>query len=344
MALPRFQVLIPTTLSEALSLLAEQAPKGGRVLAGGTDLLVDLKRPIYQHTLNTLEAGAYESDASMLSTLSAEEWKGEKVILERDFKGALISLHKLSSLKFIKTNQGGELSIGALTTAREIQRSEIIREKWTALAEGADALGSPLVRARGTIGGNICNARPAADLLIPSLALEAKLKLESLEGSRLVPLDCFCTGPGKTVRKPAEILTEIIFPSMSGACGSAYYKLGQRKALDISVVGVAVWIKFNNHSSRVKRSNLNNTKDKIQEVRLSMGAVGPTPLLSPSAVKVLIGRNPTEEILREASEAAARDCRPIDDHRGSAEYRRQMVQTLTLRVLQTALGRAREAK
>jgi CO/xanthine dehydrogenase FAD-binding subunit len=241
----------------------------------------------------------------------------------------LVSLHKLNELKGVESLTDGGLRIGALTTISEIERSPVVRGDWTALAEGADNLGSPLVRNRGTLGGNIANARPAADMAVPTIALDAMLTLRGPSGTRTVSAKDFPCGPGLSVIEPAEILTDIRYPPPSPCSGSTYYKLATRKALDISTVGVAVWLA------------LEEPAGPVADVRVALGAVGPTPILAESAKNALIGKIPDEKALQKAARAARGDARPIDDHRGSGWYRAQMVELLTFRLLKTALERAR---
>ena len=304
MSLPRFDVLVPESVEETCRLLALNLETGAGILAGGTDLLVDLKQPLVQSNLYTLaSAGGDETPA--LSTHSESDldeliW-AEK---ERHYPALLVSLHKLDELKQIEVLPDGRVQVGALITAREIQRDVRVRQGWTALAEGADALGSPLVRARGTLGGNICNARPAADMLVPTICLNAELKLQSSAGERTVPAFEFVTGPGQTTIQPGEILTRIVFPAPAAHTASAYYKLAQRKALDISVVGVASGVSL-------------DKAGQVTAARVSMGAVGPKPLLSLSAETTLVGKKPSDELILQAARAAAGDATPIDDHRGS---------------------------
>jgi aerobic carbon-monoxide dehydrogenase medium subunit len=327
MSLPNFDVLVPDSIEETCSFLAEKQSDGVRILAGGTDVLVDLKQPVVQSTLYTQAAGG--PDNSQILTTSDEHQSDGQIWAEkeRNEPSFLVSLHKLKELKQIEILDDGRLRVGALTTARELQREPHLRESWGALAEGADALGSPLVRARGTLGGNICNARPAADMLVPSICLGADLQLQSNRGTRTVRADEFVTGPGRTIIQLDEFLTYITFPAPGSNSGSAYYKLAQRKALDISVVGVASSI------------SLNQSGD-VTDVRVTMGAVGPKPLLAQSVHGVLIGKIPTDELIDKAALGASLDATPIDDHRGTLEYRRQMVEVLTARTLRLAIQRA----
>ena len=224
------------------------------------------------------------------------------------------------------------MKIGALTTITDIERSLEIREHWTALYDGAAGLGSPLVRNRGTIGGNIANARPAADTAVPTIALGGELTLQGPSGERKVPAKDFHRGPGLSVIKPDEILTEVRFPQPLPCSGSAYYKLANRKALEISTVGVAVWLALEEPGGAVK------------DVRVALGAVGPTPILAESVKDVLVGKVADEQILKKAAEAVAGDARPIDDHRGAAWYRVQMVELLTFRLLSDVLKRIRDKR
>ena len=340
MILPHFDVLVPETIDEACGMLVKYRDKGASILAGGTDLLVDLRKPIISQHVPRCDGCPTHPKGMIRSTIDCALWNSEPVMNAmgslrtalKDKKSQapqyLISLHKLAKLKNISKLDSGELKIGATTTITEIERSVIIRENWTALAEGADSLGSPLVRNRGTLGGNIANARPAADTVIPTIALGGKLVLKGMSATRTVPAKDFPKGPGATIIKPDEILTAVIYPASVPYSGSAYYKLANRKALEISTVGVAVWIALREPDGPVK------------DVRVALGAVGPTPILAESVKDILIGVIPDEKILKEAARSAGGDACPIDDHRGSAAYRLRMVEILVERLLKSALKRA----
>jgi CO/xanthine dehydrogenase FAD-binding subunit len=341
MILPRFDVLVPETVHEACVMLAEHADRGARILAGGTDLLVDLRHPIIPQHVPRCDGCATHQKGGILTTVACEPPGSDPLMTGngpmraslKDPRQAspdfLISLHKIKQLRGIHPLTDGGVKIGALTTITDIERSLELRNGWTALSEGADNLGSPLVRNRGTIGGNIANARPAADTFIPTIALGGRLLLKGVSGTRTIPSESFATGPGESIIKTDEILTEIQFPPPAPYSGSSYYKLANRKALEISTVGVAVWL------------TLEDPNGPISNVRVGLGAVGPTPLLAKSVQEVLMGSMPTEAALNKAAVAAASDARPIDDHRGSAWYRVQMVELLTRRLLEIALQRAR---
>ncbi len=340
MTLPKFEVLVPRTLTEACSVLRDHAQDGARILAGGTDLLVDLRQPIIlQHVprcdgcqthpkgriRSTVDCSFWDSDPNMAGNGSLRS----ALLTRRSPRPTtLISLHKLSELKKIEILDNGSLRIGALTTISEIQRSAAIREKWTALAEAADNLGSPLVRNRGTLGGNIANARPAADMAVATVGHGGILTLSSHTEQRSLPALDFPQAPGKTVLKSDEIVSAVTYPAPAPYSGSAYYKLANRKALDISIVGVAVCL------------SLAEPGGPVSDISVGLGAVAPKPILAPTVREVLIGKVPTDKLLSDVGEAAANDCRPIDDHRGSAWYRIQMVRTITCRLVGLALKRA----
>jgi len=340
MNLPPFEVLVPETVEEACTMLVEHTKRGVAVLAGGTDLLVDLRRPIIPQHVPRCDGCQTHPEGQVLSTVDCSFWQSDPVMADsgalrkalrredQTIPACLVSLHRLKELKGIRVGEDGGLRIGALTTITEIERSEPVRRHWTALADGADNLGSPLVRNRGTIGGNIANARPAGDMAVPTVGLGAELSLQSPAGERKVAAEAFPVAPGQTVIRSDEILTAVDFPSSPAYSGSAYYKLATRKVLDISVVGVSAFIA------------LEKPGGPVTEVRIGLGAVAPRPIPAPSVKEILIGKVPDDQLLNKAAEAAAEDCRPIDDHRGSAWYRIQMVQTLTRRMLERALARA----
>ena len=321
-------------------MLTEHASRGVRLLAGGTDLLVDLRSPIIPQHVPRCDGCLTHPEGAVRSTIDCRLWDSDPMMPSdgslrdalRDAELAspayLITLHKLDELKGIQKLQDGSLRIGAMTTISEIERSGEIRNGWAALAEGADCLGSPLVRNLATLGGNIANARPAADTAIPTIALGGTLTLQGVSGMRSVPAKDFPRGPGISIIKPDEILAAVTYPPSPSHSASAYYKLANRKALEISTVGVAVWL------------SLEEPGGRVADVRIALGAVGPTPILAESAGDVLIGKIPNEAILLEAAHAAGDDARPIDDHRGSAWYRMQMVEILSRRLLKVALQRA----
>ena len=288
MLLPRFNYSSPKTIEEALSLLSHYGNKA-KVLAGGTDLLVNMKKKL----------------------LSPEQ---------------IVSLNRIEGLKDISFQKGKGFFIGPLCTVSHLSQSKIIQEKISPLAQGAGRLGSPLVRNRATIGGNLVTARPASDLAPPLLVLGAKLVLKGAEKEYTIPLENFFRGPGKTNLPENEILYQIYIPEYEYPTAGSYIKLGTRKALEISLVNVASFLEI-------------DPKGVIKSARVALGAVAPIPLSSSSAAKVLIGvkpKNPEDPVFKEAGRLAAQDSKPITDHRGTADYRRAMVELLTFRTLQAA--------
>jgi len=310
MSLPRFDVLQPKSINEACELIRRHSAEGVAVLAGGTDVLVDIRRPVIPAHLPRCKG------CDPLTGLPRKPTENPPAYL--------IALSRIPDLRGIVGCKSGEIAIGPMTTITEISRSDLVRKRLTALAEGCDHLGSPLVRNRGTIGGNICNARPAADALLPSLALGAKLELRSTRGFRTVTVEDFVTGPGETVREADEILTRIVFPCYGDRTGSSCIKLANRKALEIAVVNVASVLTL-------------NEKGNITEVRIALGSVAPTPILAKKTAEFLRGKKPTEANISRAGEIAATECRPITDHRGSQIYRVDMVPVLVRRALTRAL-------
>ncbi len=340
MILPQFDVLVPVTIQEACSMLLEKAKNGARLIAGGTDILVDIRRPVIPIEIPGCDGCTEHKSNNIYSTIDCADWESKESDRElltkiqnnqNDYPGYLISLHKIPELKGIEVKKDNSIRVKAMTTITEIERSAEVRRNWTALAEGADSLGSPLVRNRGTIGGNIANARPAADMLIPAVALGGTITLQSKTSSRKLAVEDFVVAPGKTKIKSGEILTEMTFPAPPPNSGSCYYKLANRKALEISNVGVAVWL------------SLKEMNGPVDDIRVALGAVGPTPILAESVKEELIGKIPTDDVIQKAAKAARRDARPIDDHRGLAEYRAMMVETLTEKMIRSALERAKGA-
>ena len=241
----------------------------------------------------------------------------------------LVSLDRIDSLAGIREAAEGSLIFGPATTMAEISGSDLVRRRLTALSEGASWMGSPQVRNLATFGGNICNARPCADTAPPSFVCDAVLSLRGPEGSRTVDAGEFMTGPGKTVRTADEVLETIRFPPLPDHTGSAFLTVTNRKAMEITITSAAA------------RVTLESPEGAIVEAKICLGSVAPVPVRAGRAEAELVGKEPTGEVLAAAARAAVSDCTPIDDLRGSAEYRRWMVETLVRRALEAAVGRAR---
>ena len=290
MLLPRFQYHEPTSLAEACRMMAELGG-GVRPIAGGTDLVVNMRR----------------------RTVAPEH---------------VVSLGRIKELCAMDLSDR-VFTIGACCTVASLAESSAIASRFHALNEGALSLGSPLVRNLATAGGNLVTARPAADLPPPLMAYGASVTLRSSQEQRVVPLDQFFVGPGRTIMKPTEILTSIVFETSPPFSGSSYIKLGTRRALEISIVSVASFLALERPGGR------------IQSARIVLGSVAPVPMRARDAENMLIGEIPGQPLFVKAGETAAGESKPIDDHRGTAGYRRDMVAVLTKKTLQAALERAK---
>ena len=235
---------------------------------------------------------------------------------------SLISITGLKDLKSITHDQEKGVVIGALATHNEVMLSPVLQEKYMSVCETAHHMANNQIRNIGTIGGNIANAVPSADFLPILIALGAEITLQTSSGSRSMPLEDFFVGPRQSVIKQDEILTEIIIPE-KGFSGSNYHKFGLRRSGALAVVGVAVAVTM--------EDNL------CKDVRIALGAVAPTPVRVPEVEELLRGREISAALLEEAGQVAAANCRPIDDIRGSKEYRQDMVRVFTRRTLRKAI-------
>ena len=286
-----FEYLGPKTLKEAIALLKEHGRKV-KILAGGTDLLIFISH------------GRVKTDY-------------------------VIDLKKVEGLNGIDYDAKKGLRIGATTTVRELETSPIIRKRYPVLTESATReFASIQIRNLATVGGNVCNAAPSADVVAVLMTLGAKAKIAGAEGKRTVALDKFFTGPGKNVLKGDEILTELVIPPPARHSGGHYIKLATRGAMDIAFVGVAAMVETTPKGKEIKNA------------KIVLGAVAPTPIRALEAEKLLKGNILEDKIAQEAAEAAEGAAKPISDVRASAEYRREMVRVLTKRAVTNALNAA----
>lgn len=286
MLLPRFEYHRPLDLFEAYEVLDELGASAA-VLAGGTDLLVNLK--------NKSESPEH-----------------------------LVALSGLEQLKEVERNNGS-LSLGSGVTATVLADGPDALSGLTALQQGAASLGSPQIRNRATLGGNLCSARSAADLVPPLLVLGAKLALASRQGGREVDLNDFLLSGARTILEPGELLTAIKLSAPAEGSGSAFIKLGQRRAMEIARVNVAAWL------------SLAEDGQTIQDARVALGAVAPRAVLSPQAQEALIGQPASEELFARAGLAAVDDASPRTCH----EFKCEVVSVLTRRCLMQAWQQAR---
>lgn len=254
------------------------------------------------------------------------------VVADRSGKRALpadlIAIHRLPELREIKPGDAGATRVGALVTHAELETSALIRDAYSALSDAAALVGSPATRHIGTIGGNLCNASPAMEAGSPLLVFEATVELASSAGSRRLPVAEFLVGPARTTLKPGEVLTGVLLPQLpAGRTGSAYLRLEYRQAMEIAVVGAAAMV------------SLDGT-GRCATARLGLTAVAPTCIRAPGAEAILQGQALSAELIDKAAAAAAAAAKPIDDVRGSEEYRRKMVAVIAGRALSIAWRRA----
>ena len=279
----------PRALPEAVAMLAEARGRG-RVLAGGTDVLVLLH--------------------------------GEAI-----FPGLLVDVKKIPEMQGISVDDGA-YTVGAATTGMAILDHEGFRAAWPGVVEGIALIGSIQVKGRASMGGNLCNASPAADSVPPLIAAGAVANVAGPEGSRTVPVEAVVVGPGKTSLAPDEIVVSFTFPKRPPHSGDCYLRLTPRTEMDIAVVGAAV----------------NLTLDDAgvcAAARVALGAVAPTPLLVEEAGAVLVGTKVDEAALGILAAAVRAACDPIDDKRGTIGYRIKTSGVMARRAALTAFERAR---
>jgi len=273
----------PKSLEEAAEIL-----RGGNVtvLAGGTDLMP-------------------QSQAGRLQ-----------------FQPVLMNVRHVPELNGI-AEQGAAVRIGALVTVTELLESALVRERLNLLWQACDHFASDQIRNAATIGGNLCNASPAGDTLVPLLALDATVVLASKPNgtlqSRRVPLAQFLLGPGRTCRTSAELLAAVEVPLPPAGFAGVFYKHGSRPGLDISTISIAIGARLDG--------------GKLRDVRVAFGAVAPTPIRAPRTEAALEGRAPDAATLEAASQVALQEVRPISDLRGSDWYRRELIHNMLKRAL-----------
>lgn len=282
-----FAVHRPSSLAEAVALAAKYGA-AGRLLAGGTDLVIQINR--------------------------------KRLAPER-----LIDLTGVSGLAGIAEAADGFV-LGALTTHKAIEQHPAFHGELQALIEAARVIGGHQIRNVGTIGGNIVNASPAADLVPALLVLDAVVTLTGAAGERTLALEQFLTGPNCTERRPDEILTAVRFRKLPSRSATAFLKAGRRRAMEISVVCVAARVTL-------------DAGRRCRDVRLALGAVGPKALRPQAAEAFLVGRPAEAEYFREAGRLAAEASAPISDVRASERYRRLLVAALVGRALQQCVDR-----
>jgi carbon-monoxide dehydrogenase medium subunit len=278
----------PGTLPEALALLAQHGP-AATCLAGGTDLLLAMERG-------------------------------------RRHPAHVVDLKRIAELRGIAPLPGGGHRLGALTAMVDIEAHDALRAAYPALAEAASFVGGPAIRNRATLGGNVCNASPAADTATPLVALGAKAEIVGAAGVRTLPLEQLWRGAGGIALEPGELLSAVRIPGGAGRRGNAFQRL-TRTAMDIAVVNVAAVVALDGAG-------------RVAHLAVALGAVGPTVLLVPDAGRDSVGAPLTDARVERIAQLAQAAARPRDDVRASAAYRADQCAVLVRRALRAAADRA----
>jgi carbon-monoxide dehydrogenase medium subunit len=233
----------------------------------------------------------------------------------------LIDVTRIPQLDQITLDEENVIHLGPLVTHNHCVESKLIRERAYPLARAAWEVGAPQIRNRGTIAGNLITASPANDTITPLMALGASVTLRSTKGTRTVALQDFYKGVRKTVMQPDEMLVDISFPAMNSSARGTFIKLALRRAQAISIIDVAVIVDLE--------------ADTVRSASITLGAVAPTIIHARSGEDYLIGKTLTDDVIAEAARLTMNDCKPIDDIRGSAAYRSEMVRVCTMRGLKS---------
>jgi len=279
--------IMAESLDEAVAALS-QAGDSARIIAGGTDLILEIERGV------------------------------------RPELKTIIDISKIPGLDGITEDPDGIIHLGPTVTHNHVVGSALIREKAFALLQACWEVGSPQIRNRGTVAGNLVTASPANDTISPLMALDARLTLRSVRGERVVPLSEFYTGVRRTVMAPDEIITDIAFKGLSESQPSYFIKTALRKAQAISVINISVILDLDG--------------DKVSEARITLGAAAPTIIHAEKAEAFLVGKVLSEAVIEEAGELTAQAAHPISDIRGSAEYRDYMIGVIAKRSLRAIMN------
>lgn len=288
-----FEYTAPQTLRQAVKLLAEKGDQA-RVLAGGTDLIVQMRGRRYQP---------------------------ERVV----------DVKKIPELNELSFSPRKGLRIGAATPCHLIYGDADVIERYPAIVDSAMIIGGIQIQGRATLGGNLCNASPSADSIPTLIAYGAIAEVQGPEGKRKIPVEEFCTGPGKNALQPGEMLVCLQIKQPAKNSGAHYLRFIPRNEMDIAVVGAGAYVELGGRGKN----------QVFKSVRIALAAVGPTPVFARAASAALEGQPVSEESILAAAEAAKGEASPISDMRGPAEYRTHLVGVLTKRALLGAVKRAR---
>ncbi|HBO51987.1 MAG TPA: carbon monoxide dehydrogenase [Planctomycetes bacterium] len=286
-----FEYKAPATIDEAVTLLAERGSEA-RVLAGGTDIIVQLREGLRK-------------------------------------AGLVVDVKKIPELMSLTWREDGGLDIGGAVPCHVLYNDAKVINAYPSITDSAKIIGGWQIQGRASLGGNLCNSSPAADS-IPSLIVEnATCRIAGPGGERHVPVQEFCTAPGTNVLTEGEMLVSLALPPTGDSSGSRYMRFIPRNEMDIAVTGAGAWLR------------LGEGGETVEEARLALSAVAPTPVVADEAQAWLQGKPATEESFTEAGNIARKVAAPISDMRGPADYRTHLVGVLVKRALNGALGRAR---
>jgi carbon-monoxide dehydrogenase medium subunit len=285
----QFSYTIPGSIRELLNLLSDsRCPT--KILAGGTDLIVQMR------------SGAVTPDL-------------------------VIDVKKIPEFTCLTLSDLG-LTVGAAVSCRTIYEDEAVARAYPALIDAATLIGSVQIQGRASIGGNLCNASPSADLIPPLIALGANAIIQNANSTRELPVEDFCIGPGKNVLVDGEALVSLRLPVPQKHSGAQFLRFTPRIEMDIAVANAAASVVLSDDGKR------------FASARIAIGAVAPVPLLVREAGDILRGKSVSTESISAAAEIAKLAASPIDDMRGSVAQRRQLIQVLVSRALHGAIGRA----
>jgi carbon-monoxide dehydrogenase medium subunit len=279
----------PSTLDEAVKAMLA-ANGTGRILAGGTDLLVQMRSGMQK-------------------------------------PGVIVDIKKIDEMMTITDLGGGSFRVGAAVSGAIIGEHKALKKAWPGVVEAINLIGSKQIQGRASAGGNLCNASPAADSGPALVAAGAVLTIQGPTGRREIPVEKLHAGPGRTNLQPGEILVSFTLPARPAGSSDSYLRLIPRTEMDIAVVGVGV--------------NLTIKDGTCTAARVGLGAVAPTVLLVEDAAKALIGSKLDEAALEKAAAACRAACKPINDKRGTIEYRTKIAGVLLKRSAAIAIERAK---
>ena len=285
-----FAYVAPSTVAEAVAELNKHGDRA-RPLAGGTDLLVKAR------------ANVWELDA-------------------------VVDIKNIPELMTLTINGGG-LSIGAAVPCYQVYDNSEVAAQYPGIVDGASIIGGIQIQSRAGLGGNLCNAAPSGDGIPALIAHSAVAKIASVNGTREVAVEDFCTGPSRTVLEAGELLVSIEVPKPAANSGAAYTRFIPRNEMDIAVAGVGVFVQ------------LDASGQNFESARIALASVGPTPILASAAGDSLAGKPVNDETIAAAAALAKDAATPITDMRGTIEQRGQLVEVLTGRMIKQAVERAR---